>query len=219
MAAHCVAMGSEIVDPVFSTKIPASRTRNAGGTARDASPVFRNAIFFTDGLQRRFRRRSDGAGLRSRRFAENPGAGWPTAPFQEQQAGLKGPARCALRAALATPLVGSGLCVRTSNHLADVAGSTGAVCKQDVDRLLCGSGSRRGSSITTRSASADEPPRKADAPAHVDEALQAAINKPTKRALVGKAVAHGHLRPHASLKQLDNSIGLEGWPSGLRHRS
>jgi hypothetical protein len=59
----------------------------------------------------------------------------------------------------------------------------------------------------------------ADAPAHVDEALKVAINKPTKRALVGKAVADGHLRPQASLKQLDNSIGLEGWPSGLRHRS
>jgi hypothetical protein len=59
----------------------------------------------------------------------------------------------------------------------------------------------------------------ADAPAHVDEALPAAINKLTKRALVGKAVPDGHLRPQASLEQLDNSVGLEGWPSGLRHRS
>src|ERR1700733_4092295 len=75
--------------PVFSTKIPASRTRNARGTAHDASPVFRTAIFFNDDLQRRFRRRSAATGLRSRRFAENPGAGWPPEPFQKQQAGLK----------------------------------------------------------------------------------------------------------------------------------
>ena len=45
MAAHRVAIGSELVDPVFSTKIPASRTRNARGTAHDASPVFRAAFF------------------------------------------------------------------------------------------------------------------------------------------------------------------------------
>jgi hypothetical protein len=78
--------------PVFSTKILASRTRNAGGTAHDASPVFQTAIFFADGLQRCFRRRSVGAGFRSRRFAENPDASWPPAPFQKQQAGLKDPA-------------------------------------------------------------------------------------------------------------------------------
>lgn len=56
---HRGKLGMEAVAayPVFSTKIPASKTPNAIlGQSNDASRVFRTAIFFADGLLRCFRR-------------------------------------------------------------------------------------------------------------------------------------------------------------------
>jgi hypothetical protein len=91
MAAHCVAIGSEMELPVFSTKIPASRTANATLGQSTMRRVFLGLLFFSlTACRGAFG--GAGAQLRFRRFAGKAVAGWPKPPFQEQQAGLKGPA-------------------------------------------------------------------------------------------------------------------------------
>ena len=47
MAAHCVAIGSEMELPVFSTKIPASRTANATLGQSTMHRVFLGLLFFS----------------------------------------------------------------------------------------------------------------------------------------------------------------------------
>ena len=47
MAAHCVAIGSEMEHPVFSTKIPASRTANATLGQSTMRRVFLGLLFFS----------------------------------------------------------------------------------------------------------------------------------------------------------------------------
>jgi hypothetical protein len=169
---------------IFDQNLGYQNSKCNFGIDSDAWRVHRAGIFFTDGRQRRFRRRNTGVQLRSQRFAGKAVAGRTNALLQRQQAGFKSQAGCTLRTAVVTPLVGSGLCLKPSNHPADVpAVSTGGACEPDVDRLLYRSGSWRGPSITARSAGADEEPTRdaGDAPVHVDEALRAAINRHQER--------------------------------------
>ena len=140
---------------IFDQNLGYQNSKCNFGIDSDAWRVHRADIFFTDGRQRRFRRRNTGVRLRSQRVAGKAVAGRTNALLQRQQAGFKSQAGCTL----VTPLVGSGLCLKPSNHPADVlAVSTGGACEPDVDRLLYWSGSRRGPSITARSAGADEEP-------------------------------------------------------------
>ena len=159
MTPRCGATGSDSEHRVFSTKTSATRTRSATSESTAMRGAFIGLIFFS---------LTAGSGAFAGEILAS-GSDPSASPEKRSPAGQtlssKGSKRVsrakpdAHSGRVVTPLVGSGLCLKPSNHPADVlAVSTGGACEPDVDRLLYRSGSRRGPSITARSAGADEEP-------------------------------------------------------------
>ena len=161
MAAHRVAIWSEMEHPVFSTKVPASRTANATLGQSTMRRVFLGLLFFSLTACRgafggeALAPSSDSGGL-----LEKP-----------SPAGQLHPSKSSKRVSRARPdadsrpqsLPLSSAATYASEHpttlpMSSPAQPAPSASRTWTDRLLCRSGSRRGSSITPRSARADEPP-------------------------------------------------------------
>ena len=97
MTPRCGATGSDSgASRIFDQNLGYQNSKCNFGIDSDAWRVHRADIFFTDGRQRRFRRRNTGVQLRSQRFAGKAVAGRTNALLQRQQAGFKSQAGCTL---------------------------------------------------------------------------------------------------------------------------